>query len=203
MSRGLGATQREILDILNEAQEARRVDWVCREVYGVDHPTRSQLVATRRAVHQLKERGLVGCGEYPGNSGRNAQDSYLYAWPESCPPKNAPDERLSRGEFIEWIIEYLSAKPQGSPRYDMSRWINRRLSETGRRWPSISGAGTRMVSRCLAELEQQGIVVVYRTGALANPHWTVRLSQKMLSVAMSTSLTDTATLSSDGNQAEP
>ena len=58
MSRGLGATQRAVLDIVEANPTGVAVDAIAAEVYG-KCPTRAQLEATRRAVRSLRASGRV------------------------------------------------------------------------------------------------------------------------------------------------
>ena len=53
MTRGLGATQRKLLETLNASKDWWTAAELAVAVYGCDPPTRSQLKATERALHAM------------------------------------------------------------------------------------------------------------------------------------------------------
>ncbi len=59
MSRGLGSTQRAILDAIAANPQGLFIGDVVRQLHG-DTPTRAQEESVRRAIHTLGGRGLVG-----------------------------------------------------------------------------------------------------------------------------------------------
>lgn len=61
MSRGHGRVERAILDHVATTPPLKGapMSQLASAVYGVDEPTRSQMVSTRRAVRKLESEGLV------------------------------------------------------------------------------------------------------------------------------------------------
>lgn len=58
MSRGLGSTQRAVLDIVNANPDGLPADAIAAHVHG-SNPTAAQFEAVRRAIRTLHSRGLV------------------------------------------------------------------------------------------------------------------------------------------------
>lgn len=67
MSRGLGRVERGVLDALRAELTTREL---ARSIYRADEPTEAQLVSVRRAVANLRRRGLVTTQGEPGEAHR-------------------------------------------------------------------------------------------------------------------------------------
>lgn len=104
MSKGLGKTQREIINCLADGTAQSTFTIACA-VYECDEPTQSQTTTTRRAIRQLERAGLVCCNEY-----KTSGFTSLFAWLSSAPaPKAEPYTRTDGREFESLIVEALSS----------------------------------------------------------------------------------------------
>ena len=186
MSKGLGKTQRTILECLSGSKVLPTFRIACT-VYSCDDPTPAQTTAIRRSIHQLKLAGLVCCGEYKYNGWLS-----LYAWLPATPaPAATPYDRTDGREFEAIIIEALSTSsgiglPVGAAyRRDLGRRARRMFVGLIGEKDAAAWQYTDHYNRALHRLSEAGIIqieTIYDSYSYRNRQIVI-LTQNRLSVA--------------------